>query len=107
MRSLCRRPAPGMKKPYGFARNAQNRFSSRRRAGLAQSEFRMPRTCLTIALAAGEGTRMRSSRPKVLHAIAGRSLLAHVLAALDNRACMTTAVVIGPGQDPVAEEIGR
>ena len=38
------------------------------------------RTCLAIVLAAGEGTRMRSSRPKVLHPIAGRSLLAHVLA---------------------------
>ena len=36
------------------------------------------RTCLAIVLAAGEGTRMRSARPKVLHAIAGRSLLAHV-----------------------------
>ena len=37
------------------------------------------RTCLAIVLAAGEGTRMRSSRPKVLHEVAGRSLLAHVL----------------------------
>ena len=37
------------------------------------------RTCLTIVLAAGEGTRMRSSRPKVLHEVAGRSLLGHVL----------------------------
>ena len=40
------------------------------------------RTCLAIVLAAGEGTRMRSALPKVLHAIAGRSLLAHVLAAI-------------------------
>ncbi len=40
------------------------------------------RSCLAIVLAAGEGTRMRSARPKVLHAIAGRSLLAHVLAAV-------------------------
>ena len=39
------------------------------------------RTCLTIVLAAGEGTRMRASRPKVLHAIGGRPLIAHVLAA--------------------------
>src|SRR5206468_734387 len=37
------------------------------------------RTCLAIVLAAGEGTRMRSLRPKVLHAVAGRTLLAHVL----------------------------
>ena len=39
------------------------------------------RTCLTIVLAAGEGTRMRSSLPKVLHPVAGKSLLAHVLGA--------------------------
>ena len=40
------------------------------------------RSCLAIVLAAGEGTRMRSSRPKVLHQVAGQTLLAHVLAAL-------------------------
>ena len=37
------------------------------------------RSSLTIVLAAGEGTRMRSSLPKVLHPVAGQSLLAHVL----------------------------
>src|SRR5262245_8307140 len=67
----------------------------------------MPRTCLTIALAAGEGTRMRSLRPKVLHAIAGRSLLARVLAAVARGPDRATAVVIGPHQDGVAQEIGR
>ena len=40
------------------------------------------RTCLAIVLAAGEGTRMRSTRPKVLRTIASRSLLAHVLDAV-------------------------
>ena len=39
------------------------------------------RSSLTVVLAAGEGTRMRSSLPKVLHPVAGQSLLAHVLAA--------------------------
>ncbi|MGA9091349.1 MAG: NTP transferase domain-containing protein, partial [Bradyrhizobium sp.] len=39
------------------------------------------RTSLTIVLAAGEGTRMRSTAPKVLHPVAGQSLLAHVLGA--------------------------
>jgi len=33
-----------------------------------------------IVLAAGQGTRMKSARPKVLHSLAGRSLIAHVLA---------------------------
>ena len=39
------------------------------------------RSSLTIVLAAGEGTRMQSSMPKVLHPMAGQSLLAHVLEA--------------------------
>ncbi|THD54311.1 MAG: bifunctional UDP-N-acetylglucosamine diphosphorylase/glucosamine-1-phosphate N-acetyltransferase GlmU, partial [Bradyrhizobium sp.] len=42
------------------------------------------RTSLTIVLAAGEGTRMRSAAPKVLHPVAGQSLLAHVLSAAPN-----------------------
>ena len=44
------------------------------------------RTCLAIVLAAGEGTRMQSSRPKVLHVVAGRTLLGHVLTAAGNTA---------------------
>jgi bifunctional UDP-N-acetylglucosamine pyrophosphorylase/glucosamine-1-phosphate N-acetyltransferase len=56
------------------------------------------RTCLTIVLAAGEGTRMKASRPKVLHAIGGRSLIAHALAAAGTA---DPAVVVGPGQDAV------
>ena len=62
------------------------------------------RTCLAIVLAAGEGTRMLSSRPKVLHAVAGRSLLGHVLAALRAAGGTQTAVVVGPGHDGVAAE---
>src|SRR5688572_25756376 len=54
------------------------------------------RTCLSVVLAAGEGTRMRSARPKVMHAIAGRSLLAHVLHALRGAGGTRLAVVIGP-----------
>jgi bifunctional UDP-N-acetylglucosamine pyrophosphorylase/glucosamine-1-phosphate N-acetyltransferase len=65
------------------------------------------RTCLAIVLAAGEGTRMRSSRPKVLHQIAGRSLLAHVLAAVRNAGGTDTAVVIGPEAQAVADEATR
>ncbi len=62
------------------------------------------RTCLAIVLAAGEGTRMRSARPKALHAIAGRSLLAHVLDAIGEAGVTDTAVVIGPGEEAVAAE---
>src|SRR5277367_2398362 len=62
------------------------------------------RTCLTIVLAAGEGTRMCASRPKVLHAIGGRSLIAHVLAAAGT-AGGAQAVVVGPAQDTVVAAV--
>src|SRR3982075_828693 len=65
------------------------------------------RTSLTIVLAAGEGTRMRSSMPKVLHPVAGQSLLAHVLRAAPNGANASLAVVIGPDHQAVAEEVAR
>jgi bifunctional UDP-N-acetylglucosamine pyrophosphorylase/glucosamine-1-phosphate N-acetyltransferase len=65
------------------------------------------RTCLAIVLAAGEGTRMRSALPKVLHPIAGRSMLAHVLAAVRSAGTETTAVVVGPDSDAVADEARR
>jgi bifunctional UDP-N-acetylglucosamine pyrophosphorylase / glucosamine-1-phosphate N-acetyltransferase len=65
------------------------------------------RTCLAIVLAAGEGTRMRSARPKVLHHVAGQSMLAHVLTAVGAAGTTATAVVVGPGQDEVVAEAKR
>jgi bifunctional UDP-N-acetylglucosamine pyrophosphorylase / glucosamine-1-phosphate N-acetyltransferase len=65
------------------------------------------RTCLAIVLAAGEGTRMRSSLPKVLHAVAGRTLLGHVLHALAGAGQTRTAVVVGPDREDVAREAKR
>jgi bifunctional UDP-N-acetylglucosamine pyrophosphorylase/glucosamine-1-phosphate N-acetyltransferase len=63
-----------------------------------------PRTSLAIVLAAGEGTRMRSRRPKVLHALAGRSLLGHVIAAIRQAGPGAIAVVVGPDHDAVVAE---
>jgi len=65
------------------------------------------RSSLTVVLAAGEGTRMRSSLPKVLHSVAGASLLAHVLRAAPNGSGTRLAVVIGPEHAAVAEEARR
>ncbi|MCP3469699.1 bifunctional UDP-N-acetylglucosamine diphosphorylase/glucosamine-1-phosphate N-acetyltransferase GlmU [Bradyrhizobium sp. CCGUVB1N3] len=65
------------------------------------------RSSLTIVLAAGEGTRMRSSLPKVLHPVAGQSLLAHVLAAAPQGTGTSLAVVIGPDHAAVADEARR
>jgi bifunctional UDP-N-acetylglucosamine pyrophosphorylase / glucosamine-1-phosphate N-acetyltransferase len=58
-------------------------------------------------LAAGEGTRMRAVRPKVLHEVAGRSLLAHVLGVLRLAGGTSVAVVVGPDATPVAAEAER
>jgi bifunctional UDP-N-acetylglucosamine pyrophosphorylase / glucosamine-1-phosphate N-acetyltransferase len=63
------------------------------------------RTGLAIVLAAGEGTRMASRRSKVLHAIGGRSLLGHVLAAIGPAPALSVVVVIGPNQDAVGAEV--
>src|SRR5215475_587148 len=65
------------------------------------------RSCLAIVLAAGEGTRMRSTRPKVLHEVGGRSLLAHVLAAVRAAGSASAAVVVGPDAEAVATEARR
>src|SRR5947209_13777285 len=65
------------------------------------------RSSLTVVLAAGEGTRMRSSMPKVLHPVAGQSLLAHVLDAAPKGADAALAVVIGPDHRAVAQEVRR
>lgn len=62
------------------------------------------RSCLAIVLAAGEGTRMRSSLPKVLHAVGHKSLVAHVLTAAMKAGVAEIAVVVGPGRDDVAKE---
>ena len=65
------------------------------------------RSSLTIVLAAGEGTRMRSSRPKVLQPVAGQSLLAHVLGAAPKGAGTALAVVVGPDHRAVEQETRR
>jgi bifunctional UDP-N-acetylglucosamine pyrophosphorylase / glucosamine-1-phosphate N-acetyltransferase len=63
------------------------------------------RSCLTIVLAAGEGVRMCSARPKVLHELAGRSMLSHTLSAVLTGAMGDVAVVIGPDASRVAAEV--
>ncbi len=60
------------------------------------------RPIAAIVLAAGQGTRMKSRLPKVLHALAGRPMIGHVLAALGGLRPARITVVIGPGMDAVA-----
>lgn len=78
-----------------------NRPSQKRDAALV-------RDFAAIVLAAGMGTRMRSDLPKVLHEVAGRSLLGHVLDSLDRIGCGRTVVVVGPDMPAVeAVAVGR
>ena len=60
-----------------------------------------------IVLAAGEGTRMASTTPKVLHRIAGQTLIAHALQAVGGAGADGIAVVVGPGRDDIAAEVRR
>lgn len=59
-----------------------------------------------VILAAGRGTRMRSALPKVLHRLAGRPLLSHVLSAATTVANAKTIVVTGHGADQVERTLG-
>ena len=65
------------------------------------------RTCLAIVLAAGEGTRMRSALPKVLHPLSGRPLLEHVLTTAKLAGGAEIAVVVGPNHAAVAATAQR
>ena len=58
-----------------------------------------------IVLAAGKGTRMKSKLPKVMHRIAGRTLVGHVLDHLQPLDLARVVVVIAPGMDDVAKEV--
>jgi len=60
-----------------------------------------------IVLAAGDGTRMKSSQAKVLHSVAGRSLLGHVLAAVDDVNPAKICVVVGANRTSVEEHIAE
>lgn len=60
------------------------------------------RPLAVVVLAAGQGTRMRSARPKVLHEIAGLPMLAHVLIAARSLEPVRIAVVVRHERDAVA-----
>lgn len=61
------------------------------------------RSCLTIILAAGEGTRMKSALPKVLHKVAGLEMLGHVMQSAHKSGSDEVALVLGHGADKVAK----
>jgi bifunctional UDP-N-acetylglucosamine pyrophosphorylase / glucosamine-1-phosphate N-acetyltransferase len=54
-----------------------------------------------VILAAGKGTRMKSAQPKVLHPLAGRPLIEHVLRTVDELSAASTILVVGHGAEEV------
>lgn len=56
-----------------------------------------------VVMAAGEGTRMRSARPKVLHPLCGRPMLLHVIDALTRLPLERIVVVVGHGAEQVTK----
>ncbi len=58
-----------------------------------------------VILAAGQGTRMKSNLPKVLHRLAGRPLVEYALAAADTLSPALVTVVVGPGMEELAASV--
>jgi bifunctional UDP-N-acetylglucosamine pyrophosphorylase/glucosamine-1-phosphate N-acetyltransferase len=58
-----------------------------------------------VILAAGSGTRMKSAMPKVMHPIAGRPMIAHLMEALEPLTPAAIVVVVGPQMDGVARAV--
>ncbi len=65
------------------------------------------RSSLAVVLAAGEGTRMRSSLPKVMHPVAGLPMIGHVLASALAAGIERFAAVVGPGADALASFVAK
>lgn len=59
-----------------------------------------------VLLAAGQGTRMKSSLPKVLHPLCGKPMLWHVLEALKSAATEKPVVIVGHGSEEVTGYLG-
>ena len=59
-----------------------------------------------VILAAGKGTRMKSSLHKVLHPIAGRAMLEHLMASVAQLAPAKTVIVAGHGRDQIEQAVG-
>jgi bifunctional UDP-N-acetylglucosamine pyrophosphorylase/glucosamine-1-phosphate N-acetyltransferase len=62
-------------------------------------------TAAVVILAAGEGTRMKSRTPKMLHALAGRPLLGHAIAAAGDLEPRQLVVVVGPAKEQVSAAV--
>jgi bifunctional UDP-N-acetylglucosamine pyrophosphorylase/glucosamine-1-phosphate N-acetyltransferase len=69
------------------------------RAMTDAAEEKLARPLAAVILAAGKGTRMKSAVHKVLHPLAGRPMIEHLLAALAELAPERTVVIVGEGRE--------
>jgi bifunctional UDP-N-acetylglucosamine pyrophosphorylase/glucosamine-1-phosphate N-acetyltransferase len=58
-----------------------------------------------ILLAAGQGTRMKSAKPKVMHALAGRPMILHLLDMVRSLDAAQSVVVTGPGMEEITAAV--
>jgi bifunctional UDP-N-acetylglucosamine pyrophosphorylase/glucosamine-1-phosphate N-acetyltransferase len=73
---------------------------------IANEDRTMTTALLSIVLAAGKGTRMKSALPKVLHKVAGRAMMGHVIALAKDSGAGKLAVVVGPDM-PLVEKAAK
>ena len=66
----------------------------------------MPADTHVVILGAGQGTRMKSRLPKILHPVAGRPMIEHVLQTADSASPATITLIVGHGADVVRERLG-
>ena len=62
---------------------------------------------VVVVLAAGEGTRMKSTTPKVLHEVCGRSLVGHVVVNARSVGAERIVVVVGHGRESVEAHLAE
>jgi bifunctional UDP-N-acetylglucosamine pyrophosphorylase/glucosamine-1-phosphate N-acetyltransferase len=73
---------------------------------MSESPKTPERPIAAVILAAGKGTRMKSSRHKVLHPIAGRPMIEHLMASLAELRPERTVVVVGDGREQLEKQLG-
>jgi bifunctional UDP-N-acetylglucosamine pyrophosphorylase/glucosamine-1-phosphate N-acetyltransferase len=69
------------------------------------TELTAPAPFAAIVLAAGKGTRMKSDTHKVLHPIAGRPMLSHLLASVETLGPVAEVIVVGHGREQIEKAV--
>ena len=73
---------------------------------MSRKDIGLPLNIDVVILAAGQGSRMRSNKPKVLHAIGGKPMVQHVIDAAKALGDVNVHIVVGHGADQVQANLG-